>query len=68
MTERNSNMDEAPKDRPILLLIDDNWVEGEWYQYKEYPGSWSKASFNSDGCGCCSSSNGEPTAWAELPQ
>lgn len=69
MSTKNTNMDDAPKDRPILLLIEDSWIEAFWHQNKKYNpnGSWSIASFSSNGCGCCSGINDDPVAWAELP-
>ena len=66
-------MTNAPKDRQILLLIDDCWIEAGWDNetradgYKYGDGKWSPVGLPSHGCGCCSYEDPEPTAWSELP-
>ena len=68
-------MDGAPKDKAILLQISGKAIQGAWDarggwwddEKGEYPGDWNVVSMHSHGCGCCSSSNPEPTGWMELP-
>lgn len=69
---------EIPKDRPILLKIDDNWIQAEWRQ--NALGAWEKGgnsqkigafvpiALSSHGCGCCGGDDSPPTEWAEIPQ
>jgi hypothetical protein len=55
----------APKDGTrILLFIEDQVIEGHWDD--SWP-MWCTAYLSSHGCGCCSSSNEEPTHWMPLP-
>lgn len=70
---KRKDMKLAPKDRPILLLIDSCWIEGSWNTqvttqgYSYGPGRWEVVSLQSHGCGCCSGDDPEPEAWAEPP-
>lgn len=63
-------MKTAPRDgTPVLLLIEGVAIEAAW---DETPwrgrdaGEWVVATVSSHGCGCCSSSNDEPTHWMRL--
>ena len=63
----------APKDKPVLLRIDNSAIEGEWdpettRDGSSYgPGKWAVVTLNSHGCSCCSSDNPDPTHWMPLP-
>lgn len=61
-------MKTAPKDRPILILVEGSWIEAQWY-HPDYldKGRYAPVSLPSHGCGCCAEEDPEPEAWAELP-
>lgn len=54
----------APKDGThILAYMDDAAIEAWWDQ--RY--GWECVVMSSHGCGCCGSSNDDPTHWMPLP-
>jgi len=64
----------APKDgTSVLLLVDGKVIEGSFYDEvcgngERYgPGKWDVVSLPSHGCGCCSTSDPEPSGWLPLP-
>lgn len=61
-------METAPRDgTSILIKIDGDWIEAAWDTECKKP-YWYVVRMLSHGCGCCSSDNEEPTAWAPLPR
>lgn len=62
----------VPKDRRILLKTEAGWCEGIWdetaynHNTDDY-GAWYYSRLPEHGCGCCSATGPEPTAWMELP-
>lgn len=68
------DMKTAPKDKPVLLNIENCAIEGQWDNetttdgsYSYGPGKWTVVSLSSHGCGCCAGDNDDPTGWAPLP-
>lgn len=57
-------IDTVPDDKHVLLLIDNQWIEGWWSTEKnDYEHIW----LPNHSCGCCACDNPDPTHWAELP-
>ena len=59
----------APKDgSDIILLIEDVAIQAYWDKSKYARPGWQPITLSSHGCGCCSSSNEDPTHWMPLPE
>jgi hypothetical protein len=56
----------APKDKPILLLMEGYAIEGAWDD-DEWFDRWEPVSLDCHGCGCCGATPAEPTHWLPLP-
>ena len=53
---------------PILLLINGQAIEGARVSRKyAHQSEWEPIWLDSHGCGCCGSSDPEPSHWAPLP-
>lgn len=57
-------MVDAPKDKNILLKIDESWIEGWWDNSDKI---WRTITLPSHGCGCCGWTDPEPEFWHPLP-
>jgi hypothetical protein len=55
----------APKDKLILLLIDDQAIEGA---YEKWCDEFRPMRLDSHGCGCCAGDDPPPTHWQKLPE
>ena len=69
MTEWRSDMENAPRRKPILLVLEkDPYGEGRVKEgYRDESGVWWLAN---DSCSCCHenlTSDNMPTAWMPLP-
>jgi hypothetical protein len=58
----------APKDRPILLKVEEGWIQASWIKPTNYSGEWDFITLPEHGCGCCFNSDSKPTHWMELPK
>lgn len=70
LLKKHLDMNKAPKDRAILLKINDIWIQAEWIDDKNHPecSCWYREQLSSHGCGCCAGGDPDPTAWFELPK
>ena len=59
----------APRDGTHILVLMEGAVIEAWWEtgFEEWLGNWDCVTLPSHGCGCCYSSNAEPTHWMPLP-
>lgn len=66
-------IDSAPKDRSVLLFVEDSVIEASFIEQVDIAGErygdgyWLPVSLSTHGCGCCASELERPVAWMPLP-